>query len=317
MSSVKEFLGIFDTESAVGGNRVEIRLSSNGNVLGAFNAIGDAWKSANRLSLSQAQFVGLKTKRVKQTWNQFLAENKEIVSCKGIEVLEPSRFSIEERFQFFEKIVDLVINKSALAAIICGPPGIGKTYNVFRMLKESGKKEDIDYITIKGNISPLGLFRILQINADKIIVMDDCDSCLFNPSCVNLLKSALDNHDKRVITWASFIVSKMEDLNEQFEFLGKMLFVSNMSQSSIDPAIISRSFCLDLKMTKADILEHIENLSPSICSKMTKEDRDKALGFIENNINNVKELNLRTLQKLEKLINSGNNWEKLAEYILC
>jgi hypothetical protein len=313
MATKKKFLGIFDLDTTTG-MKVEVRDSESGISLKSFKKIGEAHAFAHQLMQNDMQFNRHKVHRIKSSWEAWKADAQ---TLNNINMTFPKKFSVNERFHFFEQIVGMVLEGEALSSIICGPPGIGKTHTVFKKLADAGMEEGFDYIVVKGNISPLGLFRTLQENADKIVVMDDTDSCLFNAGCVNLLKAALDNYSTRTITWSSFVMDKIKDLEDSFEFKGKIIFISNMPQEKIDSAIRSRSFCLDLQMDTSDILEHLENLADQICEEMPKADLEKIMNFIREHVPTLKELNIRTLQKLAVIYKAGSNWQKIAEYMYC
>jgi hypothetical protein len=140
--------------------------------------------------------------------------------------VKKSRFDVNQRFQYIETLVDMVIKEKSKSVIISGSGGLGKTFTVLAKLKEAGlvDKADTDhecdafcvdpddpdsvctigdYVMVKGFSTPKGLYRVLYENRTKLIVFDDVDSVWENPTTLNLLKSALDSYDVRRISWLS------------------------------------------------------------------------------------------------------------------
>ena len=219
------------------------------------------------------------------------------------------------------------------SVVITGPGGLGKSYTVSKTLDANGFTDvsvlDADhevgsrvsgkkYIVVKGYSTPKGLYRTLYENKDGVIVFDDCDSVLKDPVSLNLLKGALDSYSRRIISWRADI--KDEDLPTTFEFKGRVVFISNLSSSQIDQAIITRSMAVDLSMTtqqKIDRMRHILE-SGEFMPEALKEHKVDAIALIERLKDSVKELSLRTLIQVTKIrANAGSNWANLAEYTIC
>jgi hypothetical protein len=175
------------------------------------------------------------------------------------------------------------------------------------------------FIVIKGYSTPKGLYRTLYENKNSIIVFDDCDSVLKDPVSLNLLKGALDSYSKRIISWRADI--KDEDLPTTFEFKGRVVFISNMSISSLDQAIVTRSMAVDLTMTTNQKIERMHHLlgTGEFMPEFDKQEKQDAMALVESIKDTVKELSLRTLIQVTKIrkSNPNGNWKKLAEYAIC
>ena len=84
------------------------------------------------------------------------------------------------------------------SVVLCGAPGVGKTYNVKKQLKAAGYNEGHNLCTIKGKCTPRVLYMTLMDYKDKndIVLIDDADG-LVGPGapedCINILKAALDS----------------------------------------------------------------------------------------------------------------------------
>ena len=241
------------------------------------------------------------------------------------------KFGINERFGFVEKLVNMVASGVQPSAVITGEGGLGKTYTVTATLESAGYTDISDladfqvgsvinarkcFTTVKGYSTPKGLYRTLFENNKSIIVFDDCDSILKDPVALNILKSALDSYGKRIISWNADM--RDDDLPRSFNFEGRVIFISNMTQDKIDQAIRSRSMMIDLSMTLDQKIERMETISQSD-SFMPEYDKKfvaDALKLIRDIKNEVKEISLRTLIAVTKVRASNTDWKDLATYML-
>jgi DNA polymerase III delta prime subunit len=241
------------------------------------------------------------------------------------------RFDINTRFGFVEKLVNMVAAGVQPSAVITGEGGLGKTYTVTKTLEANGYKDISDladfqvgsvintrkcFTFVKGYSTAKGLYRTLFENNKSIIVFDDCDAVLKDPVALNLLKGALDSYGKRIITWNADM--RDDDLPKSFNFEGRVIFISNMSQDKIDQAIRSRSMMIDLSMTtnqKIDRMEYIAK-SDEFLPEYDADVKADALALIRAIKDDVKEISLRTLIAVAKVRASNKDWKDLATYML-
>jgi len=250
-------------------------------------------------------------------------------------VSEPtqSKFTINQRFGFLSDMIVMLAKGDQPSVVVTGPGGLGKSHTVTTTLRKAGLKDmsildDYEigaqvpknaFVVIKGYSTPKGLYRTLYENRNSIIVFDDCDSVLKDPVSLNILKGALDSYSKRIISWRADI--KDEDLPTSFEFKGRVVFISNMSSSQLDQAIISRSMSVDVTMTAAQKVERMRFLvkEKDFMPDFDLVAKNDALNLIAKLADGVKELSLRTLIQVTKIrkSNPNNNWKELAEYAIC
>jgi hypothetical protein len=241
------------------------------------------------------------------------------------------KFGINARFGFVEKLVSMVADSVQPSAVITGEGGLGKTYTVTKTLADKGYTDVSDlagfqagailnmrkcFTMVKGFSTAKGLYRTLFENQKSVIVFDDCDAVLRDPVALNLLKGALDSYGKRVISWNADM--RDEDLPRSFEFQGRVIFISNMTQDKIDQAIRSRSMMIDLTMTldqKIDRMEYIAG-SAEFLPEYDAKIKTDALGLIREIKDDCKEISLRTLIAVAKIRGAGGDWKSLATYIL-
>ena len=243
-----------------------------------------------------------------------------------------SRYDINTRFGFVEKLVTMVATGVQPSAVITGEGGLGKTFTVTKTLDAAGYKDISDlaefqvgtilqkskcYTMVKGYSTAKGLYRTLFENNNSVIVFDDCDAVLKDPVALNLLKGALDSYGKRVISWNADM--RDDDLPRSFNFEGRVIFISNMDQDKIDQAIRSRSMMIDLTMSldaKIDRMEYIAK-SAEFMPEYDNKVKTDAMNLIKELKGEAKEISLRTLISVCK-IRAANpaDYKDLASYML-
>jgi hypothetical protein len=244
---------------------------------------------------------------------------------------QADKFGINSRFGFVEKLVNMVASGVQPSAVITGQGGLGKTYTVTKTLAANGYRDATDmaefeigekvnrskmFTMIKGYSTPRGLYRTLYENNHSVIVFDDCDSVLKDPVALNLLKGALDSYGKRVISWMA--ESRDPELPSSFNFEGKVIFISNLSQDKIDQAIRSRSMMIDLTMTTDQKIERMEFIAKSdeFMPEYDVTAKTDAMQLIRELKDEAKEISLRTLISVTKIRASNDDWRDLATYML-
>ena len=288
------------------------------------------------------KFVGtVNGKVVVRTKNKEWAETK-VASLAGTKVdfegtakkaaERDAKFGINTRFEFVEKLVNMVSAGVQPSAVITGEGGLGKTYTVTKTLEKNGFKDISDlgefqvgavvarskvFTMVKGYSTAKGLYRTLFENNKSVIVFDDCDAVLKDPVALNLLKGALDSYGKRIISWNADM--RDDDLPRSFNFEGRVIFISNMSQDSIDQAIRSRSMLIDLTMNADQKIERMETISKSaeFLPEYDTKVKTDALDLIRSLKDEAKEISLRTLISVCKIRASNpKDYKDLAEYML-
>ena len=225
-----------------------------------------------------------------------------------------STFSINERFNLLTDLAKMVIYDVTPSLIVTGEGGLGKTLQIKEVINVTGL-QDHEYVFFKGYSTARGLHNTLYDNNDKLIVFDDCDSVLEDKVAVNILKSALDSYDNRTISWMSKM-NKNDKYPQQFDFTGRIIFISNKSKDSIDGAILSRSLTVDLTMTPAEKIERMTTILPNILPQYDDEVKVEALNFLNEN-KDGNNINMRTLIMVIKMANSNpTNWKNMASYML-
>ena len=226
-------------------------------------------------------------------------------------------------FKNIERLTKMVGKGIQPSLVITGSAGTGKTHLVKQTLNDMGLEESNHFVHFKGRATAAGLFVTLYENCDKIVVLDDCDSVFKDPDAVNMLKAALDSYDTRNI---SYITSKpLKDqfgthLPRSFEFTGKIIFISNLDQSTLDEAIRSRSFVSDISMTTEQMFMRIEGLMEKMENKIPTKAKQQAMTIMKELHEKYDgiSVNLRSFIKAARICAMGfeNAKDMVAEQII-
>jgi hypothetical protein len=287
--------------------------------------IGDA-KAFTTGKQSHVEWKFHQVTGMKKTFAEIAGESQKVEAAKD------AKFNINARFGFVEQLVSMVADGVQPSAVITGQGGLGKTFTVTKTLADKGYKDISDlgelaagsivnmrkcFKMVKGFSTAKGLYRTLFENNKGIIVFDDCDAVLKDPVALNVLKSALDSYGKRIISWNAETRGE-DDLPRSFNFEGRVIFISNMEEGSIDQAIRSRSMMIDLSMNDDQKIERMGHIaeSPEFMPEYDKGIVRDALALIGELKADAKEISLRTLISISKVRASNSNWKDLATYIL-
>ena len=230
----------------------------------------------------------------------------------------------EVMFTNIERLTKMVGRGIQPSLVITGGAGMGKTHLVKNTLEGMGLRESYDFVHFKGRATAAGLFITLYENSDKIIVLDDCDSVFRDDDAVNILKGALDSYDTRKISYITTKSLKDEfggEVPRHFEFTGRIIFISNISQSKLDEAIRSRSFVADVDLTTDQMFARMEQLMTKMESRIPLAAKEQALALmkeLDKEFDGL-EINLRSFIKAARICAMGfeNPKMMIAEQIIA
>ena len=243
---------------------------------------------------------------------------------------------LRERFDILDEMTRAVKKGDVRAMIVTGPPGVGKSFGVEKVLAKHDVFADVaqneklkKYEVVKGAMSAIGLYKKLFEFSDKksILVFDDCDSVLLDDLSLNILKAALDSGKKRMIHWnTDSRLLRSEGVPNSFEFRGGAIFITNIKFENVkskklqDHLAALESRCHYLDLTIDTEREKVLRIKQIVEDGMLESyefkpwDVDELLEFIDNNKKKLRELSLRMVLKLADLKKSfPDRWTRVAE----
>lgn len=252
--------------------------------------------------------------------------NAEGVS-KASEEVERHKSDPKTAFKEMQMYVKMVIKGIQPAVILCGAPGVGKTYRILQQLKAAGYTMTGDNM-IKGKCSPRQLYLTLYNNQDKgdIVVIDDADG-LVGPKapedCINILKAALDStaDDKgRLVSYK--ISGELKDdegmeIPKYFYTKAGVIVITNYSVGQLDSALRNRAFTQSLDFDTKDLLEIVKSIMPNIePNKLSMKSKEKAMDFLNRIVEEGKpiEVSIRSFITCARIYENAEDDEEL---VLC
>ena len=249
------------------------------------------------------------------------------------EIIERMRL----QFNMLEDMTKAAKSGAVRAMIVSGPPGVGKSFGVEKVLGRHDLIADLGdgqkkYDVVKGAMSAIGLYAKLYAFAEKdnVIVFDDCDTVLLDDLSLNILKAALDSKKKRTISWNTDSHKlRAEGIPDQFTFKGSVIFITNIKFDNVKSkklrdhleALESRCHYLDLTIdSEHDKMLRIKQIVGDGMLEeygFSEEVHEEIVDFIDMNKKRLRELSLRTVLKAADLAKAfPNNWEAMAEQTL-
>jgi hypothetical protein len=238
---------------------------------------------------------------------------------------------LSERFGILKLLAKAAAEGQAKALIISGPAGLSKSYTVEKVLEEWDPSET-RYRIVKGFVKATGLYKTLFQNKEEgqVLVFDDADSIFFDDTSLNFLKAALDSTERRRISYLSEYKIVDEEtatvIPSTFEYNGTCIFITNYDfdaliakNHKLSPhmqALVSRAHYVDLAMkTRRDYMIRIKQVVGEGLfdgKNMSPAQIKETVQFIEDNIERVRELSLRTALKVGMIRKFNQDWEKVA-----
>jgi len=257
---------------------------------------------------------------------------KDLSKVSDEEIIERLR----NRFEILDDMTRAVKKGDVRAMIVTGPPGVGKSFGVEKVLSKHDVFADVaqnsklkKYEVVKGAMSAIGLYKKLYEFQDKkcILVFDDCDSVLLDDLSLNILKAALDSSAKRMICWNTDSRSlQQEGMPNSFEFKGGAVFITNIKFENVRSkklqdhlaALESRCHYLDLTIDteREKVLRIKQIIQDGMLDSYDFEEsaQQELLDFINTNKKKLRELSLRMVLKLADLRKSfPDRWQSVAE----
>ena len=242
---------------------------------------------------------------------------------------------LRERFDMLEDMTKATKKGDVRAMIVSGPPGVGKSFGVEKVLGKHDLIADIaqdasfkKYEVVKGAMSAIGLYCKLYKYADKdnVIVFDDCDSIFADELSLNILKAALDSKKTRRIHWnTDSFKLRNEGVPDSFEFKGSAIFITNLKFDKAKGKIREHLMALESRCHYVDLTidterEKMLRIKQIVRDGMLNEYAfaqdliEEIVDFVDINKKRLRELSLRTVLKVADLAKAfPQKWEAMAE----
>ena len=241
---------------------------------------------------------------------------------------------LRERFDMLEDMTRATKKGDVRAMIVSGPPGVGKSFGVEKVLGKHDLITDLDpsrpkkYEVVKGAMSAIGLYCKLYKYADKdnVIVFDDCDSIFADELSLNILKAALDSKKTRRIHWnTDSFKLRNEGVPDSFEFKGSAIFITNLKFDRAKGKIREHLMALESRCHYVDLTIDTEREKMLRIKQITNDGMlteyqfaddvvQEIVDFIDINKKRLRELSLRTVLKVADLAKAfPDKWEAMAE----
>ena len=239
---------------------------------------------------------------------------------------------VKERFDILSMLTKGATAKNIRAMVVTGAPGIGKTYNVEQILERSKVPHEI----VRGTLSAINLYMLAYKyrHAGNVIVLDDADDIFHDEDALNILKVLCDTSATRTVSYRKEAHQlKENDIPQQFEFNGAMIFISNVDfQRFVDEgknkfashmgALMNRSLYLDLQIHDRNSLgvwvAHIAQSGRIFDREDVPQNlRQPILNFLRDNREELRTLSIRTLMQLCGIAKENpTKWEGIARVLL-
>lgn len=240
-----------------------------------------------------------------------------------------------ERFEILDQMTRAVKEGQIRAMIVSGPPGVGKSFGVEKVLLKSElfnilAEKKPKFEVVKGAMSSIGLYsKLYEFSAEgTVVVFDDCDSILMEDLSLNILKGALDSGSRRYISWnTDSRILRSEGIPDRFEFKGAAIFITNIKFEHVRSkklrdhldALESRCHYIDLQMdTNREKILRIRQVvkQGQMLARYEFDEcvEDEIIDFVEQNQDRLRELSLRMVLKIADLRRGfPNNWQAMTK----
>lgn len=248
--------------------------------------------------------------------------------------------TVNQKYRAIKSKVKRVLSGRSLKNyfILCGDPGIGKSYLVNEVIEHMGIQDQVYYATgdaAGASRSSVGAF-LYKTRHDPYIILDDSDSMIMKnvPSAVsNMLKGAMDSDRGHKVTITDSIAKQIskfmtdEDMDMELDDIQldddgnpidqeegtvpttfswevpKMVMISNADESMISPALLSRSDYYELHLTQEEYLVRLAFVVEHL--DLNKGRREEDIVYSDEEYNAAKDVVYETLVACIEAANHG------------
>lgn len=243
------------------------------------------------------------------TPNSDYNENAFLKYLKGAE--DP----LKEAFAELEANMTVLLSGHASSLIVTGVAGVGKTFQIKKILTSKGMDEGADYAYYQGgSVTPRTLYETLWRNRSegRVLIFDDIVGLFSDEKSFAILKGALDNKQTRQVAWLSsspdFTEYSVADSDleaaveadtrygkngqviregrypRKFNYYGRIIIISNEDPTKIDGAIKSRSLFVNMWVPVKDVIKYMHGIIPIMKFdglNVTDADKNEVMEFFD------------------------------------
>lgn len=202
-----------------------------------------------------------------------LMDNDEFKIPEGMTEFE---YNPENKFRAMCGFIAGVAKGFYSLCILCGAPGVGKTYRIRKKLKELGYEEGKNYTHLKGKVGPKALYAAMfkYREQGQIVFLDDVDTILASADGKNILKAAcdttVDDDEDEGIEYRGHKISYAtgqhikdidgNDIPNEFYYKGGIIVATNKSPGQLESAIKDRAKIMVMNFDPEQIFMIIYNI---------------------------------------------------------
>lgn len=224
-----------------------------------------------------------------------------------------------------ENFVEMVIGGYSNMLMLDAPGGLGKTYNVKKVLREN--LPDEKWTHARGFTTPIELFKTLYKSQEDghILFLDDMSGLTNNQKALDMLKSATETEGEE--NWVEYRTSQdiehpspniSKPLPNTFCFRGRLIMSFNDTPENRDfDALADRGTFYTLNFTyreRIDLIREIAKLEDF--SNLDVQTQQETAAWVESVTDPSIEVSIRTFENVCKMRHYGaeqeKDWEKMA-----
>jgi hypothetical protein len=222
---------------------------------------------------------------------------------------------VNKKFDTYRCMLQAVANANIKHAIVWGPPGIGKSYELEEVFNKYRAADQINWTSSSGHVTACSLYNMLyeMRGPDDICVFDDCDDVFRDRTAMNILKAATDTRPNRRIAWES---TGGKPTVSHFDYEGRVVVLSNadFSKNAHLQALVDRMFFIPLQLNVTERVARVVSvLTEPKPGKVIHPKADLVAGWVITNHEALgSKLTLRTAVKALQLAEFTEDWERMA-----
>lgn len=254
-------------------------------------------------------------------------EKSENFSPDDFEYEDPEEHppELDKFYGSLENFVEMLIGGYSNMLMLDAPGGLGKTYNVKKVLKEN--LPDEKWTHARGFTTPIELFKTLYQSQDNghILFLDDMSGLTNNQKALDMLKAATETEGEE--NWIEYRTSKDiehpspnidEPLPNTFCYRGRIIMSFNDTPDNRDfDALADRgtfytlNFSYDERIRLIKEIAKLENFSD-----LQVGVQQETAGWVDSVTDPSIEVSIRTFENVCRMRyygqQEGKDWEKMA-----